>query len=216
MSSPSTPFTFEDLESQEEDGLTSQFIALFPPAGSQDAEEAAPETAEAEEHEPPEPPEVRSRREFEDAYAQGEKAGYEMGMRRVESIAKRLEKQIVEVVSFREELKGRYERLSTELALIFAEALVLRTCTDQKDTLAAMIRKALEACEDRGELVIRVRTEDVKYVEGLASNHLRIVADDTLKEPGFVIETNMGDIDGRIRTQIEELKDALVGYHDTE
>jgi len=214
LSSPSTPFTFEDLESQEEEGLTSQFIALFPPAGSQDTEEAAPETAE--EQQLPEPPEVRSRREFEDAYAQGEKAGYEMGMRRVESIAKRLEKQIVEVVSFREELKGRCERLSTELALIFAEALVLRTCTDQKETLAAMIRKALEACEDRGELVIRVRTEDVKYVEGLASDHLRIVADDTLKEPGFVIETNMGDIDGRIRTQIEELKDALVGYHDTE
>lgn len=214
MSSPSTPFTFEDLESQEEEGLTSQFIALFPPAGSQDTEEAAPETAE--EQQLPEPPEVRSRREFEDAYAQGEKAGYEMGMRRVESIAKRLEKQIVEVVSFREELKGRCERLSTELALIFAEALVLRTCTDQKETLAAMIRKALEACEDRGELVIRVRAQDVKYVEGLASNHLRIVADDTLKEPGFVIETNMGDIDGRIRIQIEELKDALVGYHDTE
>ena len=133
-------------------------------------------------------------------------------MRRVESIVKRLENQINEVVSFKQELTDRYEKLSTELALIFAETLVLRVCSDHKDTLMGMIRKALEACEDRSQLVIRVRTDDVKYVEVLASSQLRIVPDDTLKEPGFVIETNMGEIDGRIRTQIEELKGALTGY----
>ena len=50
-------------------------------------------------------------------------------------------------------------------------------------------------------------------MEALASDQIKVVADDTLKEPGFVIETNMGDIDGKISTQIEELKNALTGYH---
>jgi flagellar assembly protein FliH len=136
-----------------------------------------------------------------------------MGMRRVESIAKRLEKQIEEVVSFKQELVQRYERLAIELALTFAEALVLTKCFERRDVLADMIRKALEVCEDRNELVVRVRSEDVKYVDGLASDRIKILADDTLKEPGFVIETNMGDIDGKISTQIEELKNALIGRH---
>ncbi len=217
MSSASTPFTFEDLESREANGPVSgsEFVTLFPVSGLEPGEEVTLEETKQQPAEPslPEPYEDPSRKAFEDAYVQGEKAGYEMGMRRVESIAKRLENQISEVVSFKQELTDRYEKLSTELALIFAETLVLRVCSDHKDTLMSMIRKALEACEDRSQLVIRVRTDDVKYVEGLASSQLRIVPDDSLKEPGFVIETNMGEIDGRIRTQIEELKGALTGYH---
>ena len=217
MSSASTPFAFEDLALQEADGPVSgsEFVTLFPAPGPESPEGGTPGevTAEAPEPSLPESHEDPSRRTFEDAYVQGEKAGYEMGMRRVESIVKRLENQINEVVRFKQELTERYEKLSTELALIFAETLVLRVCSDQKDTLMSMIRKALEACEDRSQLVIRVRTDDVKYVEALASSQLRVVPDDTLKEPGFVIETNMGEIDGRIRTQIEELKGALTGYH---
>jgi len=235
LSSASTPFTFEDLESQEADGpvCRTEFITLFPVEDGEPFEEATREDAaqeqaeqgksvseeateeEAEEELPQpsllEPPEDPARKAFEDAYAQGEKAGYEMGMRRVESIAKRLENQINEVVSFKQKLADTYEKLSTEIALIFAETLVLRVCSDHRDTLMSMIRKALEACEDKSEIVIRVRSEDVKHVEGLESSHLKIIPDDTLKEPGFVIETNMGEIDGRIRTQFEELKGALAG-----
>ena len=237
MSSASTPFTFEDLESQGTDGpvCRTEFITLFPVEDGEPSEEATAEEAargdaaqeqmeqeeaaseEATEEPPqpslPEPPEDPARKAFEDAYAQGEKAGYEMGMRRVESIAKRLENQINEVISFKQKLTHRYEELSTEIALIFAETLVLRVCSDHRDTLMKMIRKALEACEDKNEIVIRVRSEDVKYVEGLESSHLKIIPDDTLKEPGFVIETNMGEIDGRIRTQFEELKGAFTGHH---
>ena len=232
LSSASTPFTFEDLESQEAEGQAyrTEFITLFPVDDGEPYEEKAAEEGTQEvpppeevalgeetpgppEPGPPEPPEDPARKAFEDAYAQGEKAGYEMGMRRVESIAKRLENQISEILSFRQKLIDKYEKLSTEIALIFAETLVLRVCSDHRDTLMSMIRKALEACEDKSELVIRVRPEDVKYVEGLESSHLKIIPDDTLKDPGFVIETTMGEIDGRIRTQIEELKGALTGYH---
>jgi flagellar biosynthesis/type III secretory pathway protein FliH len=231
LSSASTPFTFENLESQEADGpvCRTEFITLFPVEDGEPSEEATAEedaaqveqgeaaSEEATEEPPqpslPEPPEDPSRKAFEDAYVQGEKAGYEMGMRRVESIAKRLENQINEVISFKQKLTDRCEKLSTEIALIFAETLVLRVCSDHKDTLGSMIRKALEACEDKSEILIRVRSEDVKYVEGLESSHLKIIPDDTLKEPGFVIETNMGEIDGRIRTQFDELKGALAGHH---
>ena len=126
---------------------------------------------------------------------------------------KRLEKQIEEVLSFKKDLSYRYEKLSVDLALAFAEALVLKECSEHGDILAAMVKKALEACEDREGIVVRVRSEDVGHLEGLASDYIKVMPDDTLKEPGFVIETNMGDIDGKISTQIEELKNALVGHY---
>ena len=225
MYNSSVPFTLEDLEADGEWSEGAQFVDLFSGTEPEALEESAPvPESESEAPEPEttiEPPvatpslEDQTRKAFEDAYAQGEKAGYEMGLRRAESIAKRLEKQIDEVASFRRELSRRFERLATDLALVFAEALVLRECSEKRELVAGMIRKALDACEEKNELLIRTRSEDMKYVEGVASDRIKIVADDTLKEPGFIIETSMGDIDGRISVQIEELKNALAGYHGT-
>ncbi len=205
LSSLPTPFAFGDL-SQQGKGCAKppQFVRLFC--------EPQPETLRDNETEELSP-EDRARKAFEDAYEQGEKAGVEMGMRRVEAIAKRLEKQIAELVSFETKLQARYEELSTELALVFAEAIVLRECNENREILGAMIKRALEACEERSGIVIKVRAEDARYVEGMASKHLQIVRDDSLNEPGFVIETNVGEIDGRISTQIEELKALVIGYH---
>jgi len=90
----------------------------------------------------------------------------------------------------------------------------LRECAESRDILAGMIRKALEIYEERGEIVIRVRSEDLSQVKAMASENVRVIADDTLREPGFLIETSVGDIDGRISSQIEELKNVLIGCGD--
>jgi len=71
----------------------------------------------------------------------------------------------------------------------------------------------LELCEERGEIQIRLRKEDAEMISPEKISHLKIIKDDTLKEPGFIIETNFGDIDGRISIQIEELKKEFIHGH---
>jgi flagellar assembly protein FliH len=198
-------FSFEDFSEAGNAAVAARFVDLFSTEG--------PKTQGATEEDDAPLVEDQARKVFEDAYVQGEKAGFDMGMRRAESVAKRLEKQIAEVVAFRIELKERYEKLSVELALMFTEALVLRECAERKETVEAMVRKALEACDARGEILVRVRPEDAGYLESLASDYLRIMKDESLKEPGFIIETNLGEIDGRLSTQIEELRASLIGFH---
>jgi flagellar biosynthesis/type III secretory pathway protein FliH len=44
-------------------------------------------------------------------------------------------------------------------------------------------------------------------------SHFKILRDDALHEPGFVIETNFGDIDGRVSVQIEELRREFLNGH---
>jgi len=150
--------------------------------------------------------EEQSRKAFEDAFVQGEKAGYEMGMKKVETIIKRLNGYISDLSFFKEELLERSRKLSTELALVFAEAIILRECDEKRESVLRMARKALDLCEERSDIVIRIRKEDADRISPNEVSHLRIVKDDTLKEPGFIIETNFGDIDGRISVQLEELK----------
>ena len=203
----SIPFTFDDLGVVGHERPEAGFVSYFRPRA---AEAEIEETVE----EPPPSLEDQARKVFEDAYVQGEKAGCDMGMRRVDAIAKRLEKHIEEVTLFKGVLEERYEELAVELALKFAETIVLQECAEKRDVLAAMIRKAMEVCEEKGELVIRVRAEDARYIEGIRSDRIKVIADDTLKDPGFMIETQVGDIDGRISSQIEELRSALTGDHE--
>jgi len=155
--------------------------------------------------------EAIARKAFEDAFVQGEKAGYEMGMKRVEPLLKRLNQYISELADFREELVARSEQMSINLALTFAEVIVLKECEEKRAIVAEMVKKALEICEEKNDITIRVRREDAECISSDGHGYTKVVIDDTMREPGFVIETGFGDIDGRISTQIEELRKKVLG-----
>ncbi|HME43831.1 MAG TPA: FliH/SctL family protein [Syntrophorhabdales bacterium] len=155
--------------------------------------------------------EQETRRVFEEAFAQGEKAGHEMGMKKVEPLIEKLNQYLTSIESLKQELLGRVERFATVLALTFAESIVLKECTEHREITLSMIRKALEACEERGECLVRLPKEDAWMISAQGGTSWKIIPDEELKEPGFVIETNFGDIDGRISTQLEELKKEFVG-----
>ncbi|MCX7965787.1 MAG: FliH/SctL family protein [Syntrophorhabdaceae bacterium] len=150
--------------------------------------------------------EAQVRKIFEDAYREGERAGFEMGMKKAEPIIKRLNRDLASIESFKEEMLRRVEEMAIELSLYFTEILVLKECTKHRETLVDMIKRALEICEDRTDIKIRMRSDDIKYISEENIKTLNIVPDDTIDEPGFIIETNFGEIDGRISSQMDELK----------
>jgi flagellar assembly protein FliH len=155
--------------------------------------------------------EQKAREIFEKAYEQGEKAGYDMGMQRVEPLVGRLNQAVTKLSSFQKELLERAEILATDLALVLAEAVILAHCDENRDTVLKMARRALEVFETRDQVVLRVRRDDAVHLRECGDlTNITVVADDGLKEPGFVIETNFGDIDGRLSTQIEELRRFLL------
>jgi flagellar assembly protein FliH len=195
------PFTFDPFSDDTPIGNESEFVTFF----------------QAPYHKPASGTKVdlesQARKVFEDAFAQGEKAGYDLGMQKVEALIRRLNANIEELDAFREKLLGKSEELSVNLALIFAETLILKECSEHREILMDMARKALEICDEKGNIVIRMGRDDARYISKETTGTFTIVPDDTLKEPGFLIETSFGDIDGRISTQIEELaKKVLDGY----
>lgn len=193
------PYTLDNLDGPVHESKATEFTTYFDEDRSRP--EKAAKTVSVEDE---------SRKAFEDAFAQGEKAGFEMGMKKVDSLVKRLNGYISELSFFKEELLERSRKLSTELAIVFAEAVILRECEEKRETVLKMAKKALDLCEDKGEVVIRIRKEDADHISAAEASHLKIVKDDSLKEPGFIIETNFGDIDGRISVQIDELKKEFI------
>lgn len=183
-------------------GKSAEFVNLF------EKPQEKVESDEPAEQSPAESVSIedQSRKIFEDAFAQGEKAGHEMGIKKVEHVVKRLNSCLAELDGFRDALMEEAKRFSVELALVFAEALVLKECSEKREVVLDMARRAFDICEDKYDIVVRMRREDAARLSSDALAHLKVVPDDSIKEPGFIIETNFGDIDGRISTQLDELR----------
>jgi flagellar assembly protein FliH len=215
LSDEAEPLAFHDLTE-----LPQEKIPEFRPLLEQTGEEEFPGILEVEKESESLPEEEfqetvdveqETRRVFEEAFAQGEKAGHETGMKKVEPLIEKLNQYLTSIESLKQELLGRVERFATVLALTFAESIVLKECTEHREITLSMIRKALEACEERGECLVRLPKEDAWMISAQGGTSWKIIPDEELKEPGFVIETNFGDIDGRISTQLEELKKEFLG-----
>jgi len=129
-----------------------------------------------------------------------------MGLSKAEPLIARLNAYLGALDTFKQEVLGRVEHFATALALTFAEAIVLKECTEHKEITLAMIRKALETIEEKGDILIRLPKEDAWLISAQESLSWRIIPDEEMKEPGFIIETSFGDIDGRISKQLEELR----------
>ena len=150
--------------------------------------------------------EAEARKIFEDAFVQGEKAGHEMGLKKVEPLIRRLNNYMAEFEELKGELRQRTEKMAVELALMFAETIILRSCEEKKEILVEMVRKAMDICEGKNDVIIRIRPDDAQCIANDGNTFVRIVPDDAIREPGFVIETSFGDIDGRLSTQLDELR----------
>jgi flagellar assembly protein FliH len=212
------PLVFHDLTEPPVERATPEFRSLLEGLSEEGftlpPEEEPHIFAEENIEKPPEESidlEEQTRRTFEEAFAQGEKAGQEMGMKKMEPLIERLNQCLASLESFKQELLGRVERFATLLALTFAESIVMKECTEHREVTLSMIRKALEACEERGECLIRLPKEDAWMISAQGTTTWKILPDEDLKEPGFVIESNFGDIDGRVSKQLEELKKEFLG-----
>lgn len=209
MSDEAQLLAFYDLsEPLPAEAKAPEFTLLLEYEEPPEEEESPQQVSEPEQEEPAKEIDVEAeaRRIFEEAFAQGERAGHEMGMKKIEPLIERLNSYLASLESFRQELLGRVERFATSLALAFAESIVLKECADHKEVTLAMIRKALEACEERSDILVRLPKEDAWLISAQETPSWKIIPDEDMKEPGFVIETRFGDIDGRISRQMEELK----------
>lgn len=190
---------FDELSPSDEKG---EFFPLF----EKRVEEPKLGHAEIEERNL----EEELRKAFEEAYIQGEKAGFELGMKKAEVLVARLNTYIRQIEEFKKELLERVEKVSFELAFVLAEAIVLKECDVDRGCVLRMVKKGMELLNEKSKVVIRVRKDDAAYIKENLPD-LEVIPDEKMVEPGFLIESEFGIIDGTLSTQLSELRKMLLG-----
>ncbi len=118
------------------------------------------------------------------------------------------------------QLAGAEDEL-TALAVDIAERLLDRELALAPDAIAAVVARALEAARGCQQAVIRVNPEDRANLEPmlaeqgaagrltLADARLTLQADPAIRRGGCVIETDAGQVDGRLEPQLAAIRATL-------
>ncbi|MBZ0271686.1 hypothetical protein K8I61_06595 [bacterium] len=150
---------------------------------------------------------------YHEGFAQGEKAGREMGRQQMQPAIENLGRMIEELAGAREAMLRAMEGKIARLAIDAAERIVKRKIEEDDTIVADVVRAAIDEAIDRGCLIVRVAPQEEKIVAELRPELLqlsgvddvRVVADPNVSPGGCLIETESGLVDARVGTAAAEL-----------
>jgi flagellar assembly protein FliH len=140
---------------------------------------------------------------------EGREEGYKEGVAEAERLVGRLH-----VILDRET-----EAQVVELVLLVAKKVVKVISENQKSVVVQNISQALRKLKTKSDVIVRVNlsdlqlaTEHVKDFIQMTENakKMQIVEDSTVDRGGCVIETDFGEIDARIASQLNELEEKIL------
>jgi flagellar assembly protein FliH len=149
----------------------------------------------------------------------GREEGYAEGKAEVERLIERVQVILERAQNLRAEILADTEQQIIDLALLISRKVVKTISESQKTVVLQNIAQALKKVRARGTILIRVNIADLK----LATEHsktfiqmmegakgVQIVEDSSVDPGGCIIETDFGEIDARISSQLAELETRIL------
>ena len=110
------------------------------------------------------------------------------------------------------------------LEIVFvAVAKILGTGFATREAVVAAVREAIRCCQERGRMLVKVAPRDFELLnarrrellEDGSASEVELVADAQVKWGGCVIEGASGNLDARLETQMQRLRDTLLSARES-
>lgn len=152
----------------------------------------------------------------EEAYKRGLTDGINAGrlqiLGEIENEVRILRTLIEGIERLKEDLYRKIEEDVVEISLSIARKIIYEVAEHDREMVVAVAREAIKRASDREMLKIKVspvdyevlnkkRTELLQCVDGIKSMIFDV--DESVRPGGCLIETNQGDIDARIESQLK-------------
>ena len=158
--------------------------------------------------------EQRVREARAQGYREGEAAGRGQAAAEVRPVIERLARSIEEVAGFRARLRREAEADTIQLALAIARRVLRRQLAIDPEALHGLVLGALEKLEGQEISRLRVHPAHAALVGGCleqvsAGTKVEIVADSSREVGGVMFETQRGNLDASIESQLQEIERGL-------
>jgi flagellar assembly protein FliH len=159
------------------------------------------------------------REAYEKGYADGQEKGYEQGKAEVARLVESLHTIITKAIEKRNEIIEEAETQIINLVLLIVKKVIKVISENQKNVVINNVVQALRKLKSRGDVVIRVNLADLeltsehvkdfmKMVENVKS--ITVLEDSSVDRGGCIIETDFGQIDARISSQLHEIEERIL------
>jgi flagellar assembly protein FliH len=152
-------------------------------------------------------------------FAAGREAGFAEGRSEVERLVERVHAVLERAQEKRSEILSETEQQVIDLVLLVARKVIKVISENQRNVVVSNVVQALRKVKGRGDITVRVNIDDLKLttehvkdfirlIEGV--KNITVIEDGAVDRGGCVIETEFGEIDARISSQLAELEQKIL------
>jgi flagellar assembly protein FliH len=150
---------------------------------------------------------------------EGKNSGYAEGKAEVERLISRVQVMLERAQDKRGEILDETEKEIIDLVLMISRKVIKVLSENQEGVIISNVIQALRKVKTKGTCIIKVNMDDlqlatehkeefIKLVEGVKD--IQIHEDTTVDKGGCIIETDFGEIDARISSQLAELETKIL------
>jgi len=150
---------------------------------------------------------------------EGREDGFSDGKAEVDRLIERTQVVLERAQDKRGEILSETEKEIVDLVLLISRKVIKVISENQKDIIVYNVIEALRKVKAKGSVIIRVNLADlelatenkqnfIKQMEGVSS--INIAEDSSVDPGGCIIETDFGEIDARIASQLAELENKIL------
>ena len=158
------------------------------------------------------------REAYEKGFAQGEKDGLELGILKALKIVESIEKLLDEIGRLRTDIVKLYENDMLGLICSIAEKVVHHQVVLNGATIRETIIKAIQLATEKRSILLKINPEEFDYIDRLRPElfqrfngleSIEVVSNPSVRRGGCLLETPFGDVDARMETQLEMIRQCL-------
>ena len=150
---------------------------------------------------------------------EGREAGYAEGKAEVDRLIERTQVMLERAQAKRGEILSETEKQIIDLVLLIARKVIKVLSENQRNVIISNVVQALRKVKAKGDVIIRVNMADlqlatehkqdfIQQMEGV--NSIQVVEDSSVDSGGCIIETDFGEIDARIASQLAEMESKIL------
>lgn len=169
--------------------------------------------------------EARNRKEaiemdaYREGLEKGQVEGQRMALKRLEPLASTFKKAIAELEQVRDRLTEKHLEQMLQIAMSSAEKVIHREIHLSPDLILNTVRAASEHLMEMDEIMVRIHPSDYEYIREIeeilggkltGNKAINFVEDTSIERGGVFIETEFGDIDATIKSQIDHIRETIL------
>ncbi|HCM25237.1 MAG: flagellar assembly protein FliH [Treponema sp. GWB1_62_6] len=149
----------------------------------------------------------------------GREAGFAEGRAESDRLVERLHTILERAQDKRAEILAETEQQIVDLVLLIARKVIKVISENQRNVVVSNVVQALRKVKGRGDVTIRVNVDDIKLTTEHTKDFIRIiegvknisvVEDSSVDRGGCLIDTEFGEVDARISSQLAELEQKIL------